>query len=85
MKVYKHDRYDGCVLLTYPACGHILGVPFHESTTKNKWVRSGIGIANPDGTHDYTALPRNRRAAIKEIFDGLKQGFVLTIKDYKGE
>lgn len=39
----------------------------------------------PDGTHDYTALPRNRRATIKEIFDGLKQGFVLTIKDYKGE
>lgn len=38
-----------------------------------------------DGMLDYTALPRNRRAAIKEIFDGLKQGFILTIKDYKGE
>lgn len=48
MKVYKHDRYDGAILLAYPAFGDkILGVPFHESTTKNKWVRSGIGTAIP--------------------------------------
>lgn len=52
MKVYKHDRYDECVLLAYPAFGHILGVPFHESTTPNKWVRSGIGIAIPYYTQE---------------------------------
>ena len=47
MKIYKHDKYDGCILLAYPAFDHILGVPFVESTTKNKWVRGGIGMAIP--------------------------------------
>lgn len=47
MKIYKHDKYQKSILLAYPAYGKILGVPFHQSMDKNKWVRSGIGIAIP--------------------------------------
>lgn len=47
MKVYEHDRYKGCILLAYPAFGKILGIPFHQDAQKNKWVRSGLGIAIP--------------------------------------
>ena len=52
MKVYKHDRYNQCVLLAYPMFGHIGGVPFHQDAHKNKWVRSGIGTAIPFYTQE---------------------------------
>lgn len=52
MKVYKHDRYNQCVLLAYPMFGHIGGVPFCQDTIKNKWVRAGIGIAIPYYTQE---------------------------------
>lgn len=59
--------------------------PANMKENKKDVIYCTIEARYPDGTHEYTALPRNRRAAIKEIFDGLKQGFILTIKDYKGE
>jgi hypothetical protein len=52
MKVYKHDKYNDKILLAYPAFGHILGIPFHQDETKNKWVRSGIGTAIPYYTQE---------------------------------
>lgn len=47
MKVYKHDRYNHCILLAYPMFGHIGGVPFHQSADASRWVRSGLGTAIP--------------------------------------
>lgn len=54
MKVYKHDRYDGAILLAYPAFGDkILGVPFHKYYgAEEQWVRSGLGIAIPYYTQE---------------------------------
>lgn len=52
MKIYKHDRYQDKILLAYPSCDHILGIPFHYSLDKNVWVRSGIGMAIPYYTQE---------------------------------
>lgn len=52
MKVYKHDRYDHCILLAYPMFGHIAGVPFHQDMDGTRWVRSGLGTAIPYYTQE---------------------------------
>ncbi len=55
MKIYKHDRYDGKILLAYPYGDKFLGVPYFYSQIDKKWLRAGLGTALPYYSTEHLA------------------------------